>query len=97
MGPWFENGRVHIPWGNPESRRKMQLLIDDLIPYPAGRTTDCVMALWFAFRRANDARPPGASFNRLAGHQSANRLLRRPRGSRLIANPAYAQYTGAPD
>lgn len=94
MVPWFENGKVHIPWGNPESRRKMQWLLDDLIPYPGGRTTDCVMALWFAFRRAQEARPPASSFNRLSGHQSANPLLRRTGASRLVLNPAYAQTDG---
>lgn len=89
--PWVVNGKMHIPWGDPESRRKMQWLLDDLIPYPAGRTTDCVMALWFAFRRGQEARPPAPSFNRLAGHQSGNRLLRQAGRSRLVANPAYAQ------
>ena len=94
MAPWFENGLVHIPWGNPESRRKMQWLIDELTQYPSGKTTDCVMALWFVWRRIQQQRPPAGSFNRLTGHSSANRWLHRPRSSRLVANPAYYQTHG---
>jgi hypothetical protein len=56
MAPWFEDGKVHIPWGNASSQRKMQILVDELIQYP-GRTTDTVMALWFAYRKSMEAAP----------------------------------------
>jgi hypothetical protein len=85
MVRWFENGWVHIPWGSPESRRKMQLLVDELIQYP-GRTTDTVMAFWMAWRQAQVTAPKYQAFNRLvrSGSQWGKRTSRR-----TIANPHY--------
>ena len=57
MSPWFENGRVHIPWADPASRRRMSQLVDELVQYPDYRTTDTVMAFWFAWKNLQD---PGA-------------------------------------
>ena len=56
MSPNFENGEVHIPWGNPASQRKMQFLVDELVQYP-GRTTDTVMATWYAWKQLQESAP----------------------------------------
>lgn len=87
MSPWFENGMVHIPYGNPESQRKMSQLIDELILYP-GRTTDTVMAFWFAWKQLQETGPKYQSSNYLKkpfawGSRSA--MHRR----RTVRNPYY--------
>lgn len=85
MAPWFENGKVHIPWGNPESKRKMAQLVDELVQYP-GRTTDTVMALWFAWRMAQEMAP------RFQSHHYLKKPLFSPRNrGRFIQNPMYAK------
>jgi hypothetical protein len=86
MAPWFENGKVHIPWGNPESQRKMTVLVDELIQYP-GRTTDTVMAFWFAWRCAQEGQNRLGSFNRLS---KTPRLQRAFGGKHVVRNPAYS-------
>jgi predicted phage terminase large subunit-like protein len=65
LAPWFERGWVHIPWADPHSRRIMQLLVDELVQYPAGRTTDCVMALWIAWRALDEHKPTFKAMNYL--------------------------------
>jgi phage terminase large subunit-like protein len=86
MAPWFENGKVHIPWGNPESQRKMSVLVDELVQYPSGRTTDTVMAFWIAWLHAQQGHHTFQSFNRLPREAPtwAKRL-----GRRVVTNPAY--------
>ncbi len=87
MSPWFERGAVHIPWGDAHSQRKMAQLVEELIMYP-GRTTDCVMAFWFAHRALQIASPKFESYNRLTKEAPLwNRQLSR----RVIRNPAYIQ------
>ena len=89
MSPWFENGQVHIPWGNPESQRKMNQLVDELVTYP-GRTTDTVMAFWFAWKKLKESTPKYQSFNRLArGRQQF--WGRRPMSGRMVKNPYYVK------
>jgi hypothetical protein len=84
MSRWFENGWVHIPWGNAESQRKMKLLVDELVMYPDARTTDCVMSFWFAWRQLQETAPRFSSFNRLEksgswwGKRSSGRVVRNP-------------------
>lgn len=89
MSPHFENGLIHIPYGNPESMRKMQIFIDELVQYPGGNTTDTVMAFWFAWRKAKEG------INRM---RTANRLYDGPRREywkqtigprRVLLNPYY--------
>jgi predicted phage terminase large subunit-like protein len=90
MAPWFENGAVHIPWGNQASRGRMKQLVDELIMYP-GKFTDTVMATWFAWRESQIAAPLYKSFNRfqndkrpvLVGHRNL------PVGVRIVQNPYY--------
>lgn len=87
MAPYFENGLVHIPWGNPESSRKMKVLVDELIMYP-GRTTDTVMAFWMAWRDAQISAPLYKSYSRYEPKQ----LPRLARASRNVwVNPYYAR------
>ena len=89
MSPIFENGNVHIPWGNPESQRKMQIFVDELIQYP-GRTTDTVMATWFAWKQLQESAPKFMSFNRLDTNRRTEFWGRRPMRGRVVRNPHYA-------
>lgn len=87
MAPWFEQGKVHIPWADVYSRRKMQFLVDELIQYP-GKTTDTVMAFWFAWRGLESSAPNFPSFSRLPKEAPT---LARHLGRRTVRNPAYIQ------
>ncbi len=48
MAGLVESGKLRIPYGNAESRRKSDELINQLIRYPYFSLSDLVMALWFA-------------------------------------------------
>jgi phage terminase large subunit-like protein len=84
MSPVFENGYVHIPWGNPESQRKMRVLVDELVQYP-GRTTDTVMAFWFAWRAIKETGSRYLSTSYLEKPLAWNRQ----RGRNVLINPYY--------
>jgi phage terminase large subunit-like protein len=87
MGPWFENGWVHIPFGNPGSARKMGILVDELIEYP-GRTTDTVMAFWFAWKQLQESAPKFKSGN----YMKKNWFLpSHTPGRRVVRNPYYVK------
>jgi hypothetical protein len=87
MSTHFENGLVHIPQGNPESTRKMRILLDELVQYP-GRTTDTVMAFWMAWREAQTSAPLYQSYSRLEKRQLPR--LARPVTQRGVwVNPYY--------
>jgi hypothetical protein len=47
IGDLFRQGRVRIPYESPTSRLKATDLIDELLRYPDGKTTDLVMSTWF--------------------------------------------------
>lgn len=87
MSPWIEQGKFHIPWGDPHSQRVMKDLVDELITYP-GRTTDTVMATWFAWRKLEQSAPKFQSFNRLDKQAGGRPWLPRSRRG-FIRNPAY--------
>ncbi len=87
MAPWFEQGKVHIPYGDPHSRRLMKPFIEELIEYP-GRTDDTVMAFWFAWRKAMQGSNTYRSFSELERRGS----MWAPVGRRVVKNPAYAMY-----
>ena len=87
MQGMIENGMLHIPWADPHSRRVMQQFLDELEMYPAGKTTDTVMALWFAWKTAQDASPRYASYNRL--EVPTKSMFVDKGGRRVIRNPAY--------
>lgn len=84
MSPWFERGWVHIPWGDVHSQRKMRQLVDELVQWP-GRTTDTVMAQWFAWRALEDSAPRFLSTNYLKPRDRA--FYRRK--ARVVRNPYY--------
>lgn len=85
MAPWFEQGKVHIPWGDAHSRKRMGQLVDELVQFPSGRTTDTVMAFWFAWLGAKDAAGGMRSFNRIKQPWAA------PRRGRFVQNPYYVR------
>lgn len=87
MAPWFENGWVHIPWADPASRSKMKQFVDELIMYPDARTTDTVMACWFAWRAAMESAPKYKSFNRLRSPRMTK--WGKTTSRRTILNPYY--------
>lgn len=93
LPPYFENGQVHIPLGNQESRRKMRQLIDELVEYP-GRTTDSVMAFWMAWFASEQAAPALPGFNRL---QQQAPFWHRQIGRRARINPAYDREVASGD
>lgn len=68
MGTVVEQGRLHIPWRDAASRTRMQQLVDELVQYTgvkSSKTTDTVMALWFAWRAAQVSAPRFKPINRL--------------------------------
>jgi hypothetical protein len=85
MAAMIERGMLHIPWADPHSRRVMGPLVKELIEFPGGRTTDTVMALWFAWKKARESAPKYESYNRL---QKANSIFKTTAG-RTVRNPAY--------
>lgn len=88
MSRMVENGMLHIPYGDVHSRGKMQQLIDELVQWPGGRTTDTVMALWFAWKQAQEAAPRFKSYNRL--HEPTKSVWSQRASRRTVSNPAYA-------
>jgi hypothetical protein len=86
MKPMVERGMLHIPWADPTSRVRMQWLVDELIQYP-GRTTDTVMALWFAWKRMQEQAPRFQSYNRLVTPEK--RMYAGRSWRTTVRNPAY--------
>ena len=43
----FEFARISLPWGDEDGRRMTEMLANEALMYPAGDTTDLLMALWF--------------------------------------------------
>ena len=88
MSALFENGLVHIPWGDAHSMRKMSIFVDELVQYPSGRTTDTVMAFWFAYRTAQQGMNTMKTVNRL--HDGRNKeFWRGATWRRVLKNPYY--------
>jgi hypothetical protein len=48
MSPLFYNRTITLPAGDLASRNRLRVLEDQLATFPMGRTSDLVMALWFA-------------------------------------------------
>ena len=90
MSPWFERCAVHIPWGDGHSQRKMAQLVDELIMYPDSRTTDTVMAFWFAWRSLQISAPKMPSYNRLLDKAGKGLRPWSPRRVKSVRNPIYA-------
>lgn len=87
MARWFENGMVHIPWGDSYSQRKMSQLVDELVQYP-GKYTDTVLAFWMAWRAAQEqgARYESTNYLRKAAPRWEKRTNRR-----RVMNPYYVK------
>lgn len=89
MSAMVEQGKLHIPWGDAASRTKMGVLVDEMIGYP-GKTTDTVLALWFAWRSSNITAPRYKAFNRIG-----NNVIRWPVnagiGQTVYRNPYWDQ------
>jgi hypothetical protein len=47
LGIDAELGRISLPWGTLAAREATKLIIDEGLVYPAGRSDDLLMALWF--------------------------------------------------
>jgi hypothetical protein len=87
LSPVVENGYLDIPYGNAESMRKAEMLLEELIEYPFFKYSDLLMALWFGHLKSNHAVPGGWSMNRL----SPKSRYRRKNGRRgLVHNPYFA-------
>lgn len=90
MSRMVAQGQLHIPWQDQYSRTIMQQLVDEMVQYP-GRTTDTVLALWFAWKALQEQGPRYESFNRLV---KPKRPAYAPgAGRRTVQNPAYAHRT----
>jgi len=48
MAPMFYNRQITLPYGDVNTRNKVRQLEEELTAFPMGRTSDIVMALWFA-------------------------------------------------
>lgn len=55
MAPWFYNQKVFLPWGNPDSQRRVQTLIEQLSGFPLAERSDLVMAGWFGWLGVKDS------------------------------------------
>jgi hypothetical protein len=90
MAPMFVNQQVSIPWGDIASRTKFKPLCDQLLQFGMGRTSDLVMALWFAelgcrdlykhhaFPMYDSRRPVPARMRRNRRVRGANGMMRTP-------------------
>ncbi len=52
MDIWFETGRIRIPRGDQRSVEITDLMVEELHHWGKHITSDIVMALWFAFKKA---------------------------------------------
>ena len=57
LGLMFEFEKVDLPWRDPESRREVQPLCDELLAWP-GELTDSVMSMWFMAHNARRFQRP---------------------------------------
>lgn len=86
LSPMVENAYLDIPYGNAESQRKAEMLLDEMIEYPFFSTSDLLMALWFVHLKINTAVPNFKSFNRL----DPRARYRRRNGSKgIVKNPYF--------
>jgi transposase-like protein len=49
IAPWFYNRKFFLPWGNADTQRRVQVLIDQLVGFPMAERSDIVMATWFSW------------------------------------------------
>jgi len=85
LGPLVEKSLLRLPYGDEESIRRSEMLMQEMIEYPFFAYSDLLMALWFCCNQAREALPIYKSFNRLTDK------TRRHLGSksRTLRNPYY--------
>lgn len=88
MSTMVQQGKLHIPWKDPASRKAMTTLVDEMITYP-GNTTDTVMALWFAWRETMGQAPRWKAANRFDRPQDYSWPQPGRLGMQVIKNPYY--------
>ena len=81
MAPFFHAGMVSIPWGTAQAQQMFQPLIEELIAFPMGSTSDRVMSLWFADLAARELlrRDHMPLFNERATRRWPNHVKKRRR------------------
>lgn len=89
MSNMIEQGKLHIPWGDAASRGRLQIMLDELVMYPEGKTTDTVMALWFAWKSCQMQAPKFKAANRLSGGHDWSFPRMNAYGIQTLKNPAY--------
>lgn len=93
LAPLCENGDLWLPTGNPESRRKSMMLVEELVEYPFFKYSDLLMALWFGHLRASEVTASYVSFNRL----DPKSRYRRSNGRKGIVRNPYFEKSSTPD
>ena len=88
LGPLVEKGLFGFPYGDEESIRRSEMLMQEMIEYPFFAYSDLLMALWFCCVQAREQVPVYKSFNRL---DPLSRIRRR-QGSRTLRNPYYENF-----
>lgn len=87
-----ENAELDIPYGNPESIRKAEMLLEELIQYPFFKYSDLLMALWFGYLKSRTTIGVYKSFNRL----NPKSRYRPPSGRRTVRNPYFPRHVATP-
>ena len=85
--PTVEQGFLHIPWGDDESKRVMRPFVDELMRYPAAATSDCIMAWWFFELFYKQRTKTAKSFRRKLPYLMGGDLFRHRK--RTVKNPFY--------
>ncbi len=93
LSPVIENGYLDIPYGNPESIRKAEQLLDEMIEYPFHPYSDLLMAMWFVHLKINTAVPNYKSWNRLSPKSRYRRTNKR---KGMVHNPYFPGGGGGP-
>jgi hypothetical protein len=90
MAPWFYNRKIHLPWGNVDSHRRLQPFLDQFIGFPMAERSDLVMASWFGWLAIKDGmlRAPVPHFEnrRVPGYVRRRRRIADP-GTGKIWHP----------
>ena len=60
-GDLFRQGLIRLPWADPASRQRANLLVQEATRYPEGDTDDLVMSTWFMSLARNSIAPVRAN------------------------------------
>lgn len=86
LAPLMENGDLRLPYGNPESVRRSNDLIEEAVEYPFHKFSDLLMALWFGHLRASQVTANYISTNRL---DPKSRYRRNNNRKGIVHNPYF--------